>query len=74
MSISSSHTHELEGPVCVLHSPSKVVYYGLTADPVHAFGPFESEAEARLWEEQGHDDVCEKLIIPLIDPAKVERR
>lgn len=73
MTIQSSHTHELEGPVVVLHSPAKVIYYGLTEDPVHCFGPFDSEAEARAWEEAGHDDVCEKLIIPIIDPAKVAR-
>jgi hypothetical protein len=73
VTIRSSHSHPVEGPVCVLHSPSTAVYFGLTNDPVHAFGPFDSEAEARLWEETGHDDVCERLIIPLIDPAKVDR-
>lgn len=72
MSIQSNHAHPVEGPVCVIHSPSKVIYYGLSEDPIHAFGPFESEAEAIAWEEAG-DDNCHRLVIPLIDPARVDR-
>ena len=66
------HDHPMEGPVVVVHSQQIITHTGLLETPMHAFGPFADEDEARRWHEEvpiDFRDTCHKLIIDLIPPV-----
>lgn len=70
MSIPSGHNHPIEGQVVIIHSPGVITHDNLTESPMHAFGPFASEADALIWSNNGEaNDECVKLIIDIFEPV-----
>lgn len=63
-----AHNHPVQGPVVVVHSPGTVTHDNVTETPMHAIGPFRSEAEADLYHRM-FNDMCEKVVIDLIEPV-----
>lgn len=67
------HLHPIEGPVVVVHSREVLTHEGLARSPMHSFGPFATEEEARRWEADDRDDTCKKVIIAIFDPWEQRR-
>lgn len=66
--LASGHDHALEGPVVIVHSGATITPEGLTQTRAHAFGPFLSEDEARMFDRMAPDDDCAKVIMALVEP------
>jgi hypothetical protein len=64
------HTHPITGPVAVIHSTGVLSHENVIEMPMHAFGPFTSEDEARLFHEHNYpSDQCTKTIIDIYEPV-----
>ncbi len=69
-SIPSGHNHPIEGRVVIIHSPGVITHDNMVESPMHAFGPFDSEDDARQWEQAAaQPDGCVKLIIDIFEPV-----